>query len=102
MNWSYGAVFASCLAAACTTVSGNGLYSEFRSLGFSQSESDCLVRELDARLDSGSLSRVYQTVRFERNGGERDSYFRLMRSEDGHISAAVAAAGRVCLPGSHQ
>lgn len=102
MNRSCGALCASCFVAACATVSGNGLYNEFRSLGFSQAESDCLVRELDARLDSESLSQVYETARFERNGGERDSYFRLMRSKDGHISSAVAAAGRVCLPGSHQ
>lgn len=94
------ALAAAC-AGACTTMSTNGLYKEFRSFGFTQDESDCLVRELDGALTAREMSEILDEAQFVANGGERNAFFRLMRNKDENIKGAIAAAGRACLPRSH-
>lgn len=85
----------------CTSMSGNGLYYEFRSLGFTSAEANCLVAELDQSLSGDEMERLLSDARFERNGAQRAAISGLMRDRDRRIREAIASASRACLQGRH-
>jgi len=88
---------AACLAAlaACATASDReSIYDGLLRLGLSEGAANCLVKELDQRLDAQDLGKVAGIVNAAR---EQEGFFAAVRDAgEADIASAFAAASFAC------